>query len=251
MTASSYDELRCGSIAHPQQNDRFVPFFSHWEKAIEHLIAHVLTAPECQGWAIVIPQVSTQIDLQDVEARTRAAQQARESRGVRVQALFDLYRSAADAASREAGRLGWVASRNACTVALGTTGVLVLIDHNRVVTCYLPGLSGPTAINRARNDCRSVLSREQCHRMRGGLPSREQRRQQRREQRWSAEESLYYRVFRPAVQFIRGRFHEQIGLDGRIRYDAALLKDCLPPMSQLKLENWRAYRVPTPAGGLP
>jgi hypothetical protein len=92
-----------------------------------------------------------------------------------------------------------------------------------------------------------VLSRESG--MRSGRSAacifspRENRRKQRREALWTREERLYYRVFRPCIQFIRKSHHRCRDLCGRlIRCDYALLKDRLPPRSRLSYEDWLRLR---------
>lgn len=232
------DELSRGSIPHPANPAQSVPFFADWRRAVGHLIDHVLTSPECDGWAIVVPQLGQHVDLADGLARTRMAQNAHESKGVEVQALFDLYRREAAEASRQAHVLGWHARIGGCFVALGVSGVFVLGDGDVVVTTYLPGQGDAGAVSQP-DDSRHL--RRERHPMRRAAPPDEERR--RREAAWSDEERLFYRVFRPAVQFIRSQHHRAHGLDGRIRKaDPAILKDKLPRMSELGLDGWRTRR---------
>jgi hypothetical protein len=231
-------ELLRGVVPHPADPARGVTFFADWRRAVEHLIDHVLTSPECEGWAIVAPPIGQHVDLADGLARTRQALRARESKGVEVQALFDLYQREASEAARQAHVLGWHAQQEDCFVALGVSGVFVLVDGDVVITTYLPGQGDAEAVSRP-DDSRHL--RRERHPMRRAAPPDEDRR--RREAAWSEEERLFYRVFRPAVQFIRSQHHRARGLDGRLRKaDAALLKDCLPRMSELGLDGWRTRR---------
>jgi hypothetical protein len=231
-------ELFRGVVPHPAEPARGVTFFADWRRAVEHLIDHVLTSPECEGWAIVAPQLGQHVDPADGLARTRLAQSARESKGVEVQALFDLYQQEAAEASRQAHILGWYTKNESCFVALGVSGVFVLVDGDVVVTTYLPGQGDAEAVTQS-DDSRHL--RRERHPMRRAAPPEEDRR--RREAAWTDEERLFYRVFRPAVQFIRSQHHRARGLDGRLRKaDAALLKDCLPRMSELRLDGWRSMR---------
>lgn len=231
-------ELFRGVVPHPAEPTREVSFFADWQRAVTHLIDHVLTSPECEAWAIVTPQLAQCVELTDSLSRTRLAQSARATNGASVQAVFNLYQCAAAEASRQAYVLGWFAQNAGCFVALGLNGVFVLIDRNVVVTTYLPGQGSPEAVSQP--DAGRHLRRER-HPMRRVVPPDEGRR--RREATWTDEERLFYRVFRPAVQFIRSRHHRARGLDGRLRkFDAALLKDRLPPMSELGLDSWRMRR---------
>ena len=236
-TTQPYELLR-GVVPHPAEPARVVTFFADWRRAVEHLIDHVLTSPECEAWAIVAPQLGQHVDLADGLARTGLARSARESKGVEVQALFDVYQREAAEASRQAHVLGWHAQNEGCFVALGVSGVFVLVEGDVVVTTYLPGQGNPEAVSQPDDSRR--LRRER-HPMRRAAPPDEDRR--RREAAWSDEERLFYRVFRPAVQFIRSQHHRARGLDGRLRKaDAALLKDSLPRMSELGLDGWRTRR---------
>jgi hypothetical protein len=187
------------------------------------------------------------VDLADGLARTRLAQSARESKGVEVQALLDLYRREAAEASRQAHILGWHTQNEGCIVALGMSGVFVLVDGDAVITTYLPGQGSPAAVSQP--DYNRHLRRERHPMRRAALPDEDRRR---REAAWSDEERLFYRVFRPAVQLIRSQHHRARGLDGRLRKaDAALLKDCLPRMSELGLDGWRTRREQARVGEVP
>ncbi|MFO0878137.1 MAG: hypothetical protein U0840_12375 [Gemmataceae bacterium] len=249
MTTASTPELHRGHIPHPQPGREPVPFFASWRSAVEHLIHHLLTAPECLAWLLVVPDLAHHIDPHDGLQRSHLAETARDSQGASAQALFDHYRAAAAAATQQAGVLCWYAEGGGCAVALGVTGVLVLIERGAVATVYIPGQGSAEAVSLAKAEDRPALSRER-RLMRRGLPPREQRDRERREANWSAEEHLFYRVVRPAVQFIRGRHHSR-DLDGRVRHADALLKDTLPPMSQLDLEHWRGHLQRCGAGGQP
>ena len=68
----------------------------------------------------------------------------------------------------------------------------------------------------------------------------------RKETSWTPDERLYYRVFRPAVKFIRKCHY----YDGKFRAEDSgshygLLKRCLPGMKALSLNNWIEKRRST------
>jgi hypothetical protein len=227
-----------------------VAFFADLERALRHLGDHMLAAPECAAWCLVLPDLADHIDPEDANSREAYFRQARATRGVSAQPVFDLYRAASARAAGEAFLLNWHATDGRTTVALGTAGVLVLIDGPSVTTVYLPGQGNPAAVRASREAEPDRLGRERrLMRRSDRRPAGERRRQARREARRSAEEGLYYGVFRPAVQFLRRRYHQSYTLDGVRRYDDALLKGVLPPMSRLGLAGWQGYRAQVSAGG--
>jgi hypothetical protein len=243
-------EVIRGTVPHPAQPGTMVAFFADWERACRHLGDHVLTAPECAAWALVLPAMAEHLDLHDANARNSYHQEAQASRGMSAQGLFDHYRQATARAVSEAYVLTWHASAGSTTAALGTAGVLVLIEGACVVTVYLPGQGSAAAVRESCEAAPTRLGRERglMRRRLDGHP-RDNRPREQREARWSAEERLYYRVFRPAVQFLRERYHQSYGLDGMRRFDGALLKRVLPPMSRLRLPDWQEYRAQVCAGG--
>ncbi len=249
MNPAGVNELNRACIRWPNAPTRTFRLFADWQRAVEHLSDHVLTEPECQGWAIVLADRTLPLQLDDKDARWRYAQQSHQPRGGQAQSLFDLYTDCIRKATDDAHRLGWHGENDngSVMVGLGTNGVLVLIEESFVVTAFLPGAGEASATREAREQAgmsRSALPRERGMRTRrSGGADRELRQQQHRQQNWSHEEQLYYLVFRPAVQFIRSRYHSSRDLTGRLRCcDYALLKDSLPPLSQLRLQNWQQFR---------
>jgi len=242
------------NVPRPDQPARTVTLFADWQPAVQHLCDHVLSAPECQAWAIVLEGQTLPVKLDDANARWHYAEQARQPCGGLAQALLDPFATTVIKASTEASQLGWHRSDGPVTVALGISGVLLVIDGSTVVTAFLPGQGEVSATVEARSQEPGkplALPRERGMRCRPAgssdtaIADREQRLQQQRQQNWSNEERLYYQVFKPAVQFIRSRYHSSRDLTGRARRcDYALLKESLPPFSQLRLEHWRQLRQP-------
>ncbi len=246
MMPTATTELVRGAVARPNQPTVLVGLFASWERAIEHLCDHVLTDPECRAWAMVLDEPDALPGAEDALARQEIVRQARETAGSSAQGLYDLYAGAIRQASRDATTLGWHNSESRVTVALGSAGVLFVIDGPLVVTAMLPGQGHGETVRAARGSADRLLPRERG--MRSGrpgrsLPRREERRRQQRQQNWTGEERLYYEVFRPAVQFIRSRYHSYRDAGGRLlRCDYALLKAVLPPCSELSLEGWQQRR---------
>jgi hypothetical protein len=95
---------------------------------------------------------------------------------------------------------------------------------------------GPGA-GRGGGDGRGGCRREGCWEH-----PREDRKRLEIEERWTPVQRLYFRVFRPAVQFVRTAAYDASGMLRRPPRDYGLLRWCLPRMSRLRLEDWLAYR---------
>ncbi len=248
------DQLRLNSIQAPHIASAAIMVFADWQAAVTHLRDHLLATPECEAWAIVIPTYREIVDSAP-DSRWRYAQAAGKSNGIAAQKLYDSFSDTVALENMDAGSLGWCKGSGVTTVTLGSSGVLTVIEQPNGIapvirTAFLPG-QGDAGIVTASHSLPALgwgLRRE------GGMTSgrpgrakagskREDRARQQREQEYDDSERLYYRVFRPAVQFIRERAHLQRDMLGKLRRcDYALLKDVLPPLSQLKLNDWRARR---------
>jgi hypothetical protein len=250
------DELQRRLFEHPGGPGTEVVIYSDWQDAVRHLRDHLLSAPECLAWAVVIPRYPEVLDPHDAKARLRYLDFAESSRGRQSQPLYDLYSEAICQANREAGQFQWHASNGEITVSFGTSGILTVIRSLQpyeavVLTAFLPGqgVATTTLESQKAEGCNKRLPRESGMRDGPGGRTRiehekELARRQQRRQGFSREQRLYYDVFRPALQFIREQYHRERDLCGRaIRSDYALLKDKLPRCSSLKFENWQRLRA--------
>jgi hypothetical protein len=225
--------------------------FRDWGAAGKHLRDHLLTAPECHAWVLVAPAYPDVLDPADADCRWRYWEQAQASRGASAQALYDLYREASASAAADAHVLGWVREEGSVTVAVGTSGVLLVVEGGTLQTAFLPGQGDPNATRQAgaAPGPERGLVRERGMRSGREATSGKDRRardlaaQVRREAAWSADERLYHKVFRPCLQFLKRCHHRHRDMYGRLlRHDYALLKDCLPARNQLKCDGWLALR---------
>lgn len=247
-TAIPGNLLQLGAVRDPSAPTRQVSVFGDTGRAIAHLRDHLLTAPECEAWAVVIPQYSSLLDPTDGKSRFRYCESITESAS-NGQPLYDLYKAAIVEASDEAAVLHWYCSEGQVTVALGTSGVLILIE-GVLKTALLPGQGSAEATRQSHERIVEGFGLPREVGMRSGRPGkwrpvteRETRDRERREESWPHETRLYYRVFRPAVQFIKKCHHHNRNMFGEWRHqDYALLKDILPPRSNLKLEQWQSMR---------
>src|SRR5579885_207382 len=138
VTAIPSSSLQLGTIPHPARLGTNVLFFRDWQTASAHLRDHLLTAPECAAWALVAPEYRRIVDPTAEDARWSYAKQALATKGVSAQPLYDLYCEATGCDARDAATLGWVRSDGAVTVALGTSGILMVIE-DALMTAFLPG----------------------------------------------------------------------------------------------------------------
>ena len=139
-------------------------------------------------------------------------------------------------------------------MAVGTSGILMVIE-DALRTAFLGGQGDPEATLMSKNQYggSQPLARERGMRSgrlrsfaRGG---REERKKQRREASWSNAQRLYFRVFRPCIQFIKKSHHRGRDICGKpIGRDYALLKDRLPSRNQLAYGHWLELRRPCPRG---
>ncbi len=248
-------QLVLGGMPHPSRPNVSVLVFGDWAAAVQHIQAHLLIEPELSAWLLVIPELREFVELSDELARTAYHERAERSRGATAQDLYDLFCRSVRQASRDAFRLKWFAETigtrgQAVTLAIGTAGVLLVVE-NWLKTAFLPGQGDPQAVldQRESRGPREESPRAGRRGMRPDVPGdsqgkdREDREQRRREEGWNDGQKLYYKVFRPAIQFVRSHYEIEFDARGeRKRGEYGLLKSVLPPMSQLKYDNWLALR---------
>jgi hypothetical protein len=242
-------------MPHPADPARTVRIFDTWELACDHLQSHLLTEPECRAWALVIPEIRDLVELEEPESRWAYYQRAKLTEGGAAQKLYDAFSQSVRTAAGEAHRLRWFASRPASsaktvTVALGTAGILMVVE-TWLVTAFLPGQGDPQAVReqQERGGIRKDVADSARPGIRSGRSGRTgpkdhgERARLTRQGSWSESEKLYYLVFKPAVQFIRSQYYDELGSRGEHhRGDYGLLKDVLPRMSQLGYDQWQAVR---------
>lgn len=243
-------DLELKRILHPGKNGRLVPFFGNWQSAIKHIRDHLLTKPECHAWALIAPHLKNMVDPSDDNARWRFAHEISSFRLDSLMPIYDLYHQAASEDLMDALALNWTASDPTVTVAFGTSGI-ILIFESALKTAYIPGQGDPRITLEARrgNQQQShVLPRERGMRSPSELSKnrtkhKEIERQKRRELKWSSEQRIYYRAFRPALQNIKKMHHRARDLYGRLlRNDAALLKSVLPAIKRIPFPKWASIR---------
>lgn len=246
LTSQGSSNLVLGTCSHPEQPATRGPFFANVDKAVEHLCNHLLVSPECHGWALIIPGYRDSLNPEDANARWIASKEAVRSGGASVQSLYDAWLAISDAEAKAATQLAWVIRVGRTTVAMGIQGVLLIVD-DVVRTSFLPGLGDARETVRAAQAGERRVDRLGMRAPRKGndddhcSPTPGTTRQR---ARWSLEERIYYEVFRPAVQFIRRQHNWNTGWnDAQLgSNDYGSLKQRLPPMSRLRIEQWKELR---------
>lgn len=261
--------LQLRTVRHPGRTGLTVSIYETAQAACRHLQNHVLTAPECQAWAVVQPQLLEVVDLHNASARWQLCQRIQRlfkqhntqaTLDSDLQQLYDHYAVAVLEAAASASRLGWYAQHpgRCVTVAMGLNGILQVYKRT-LVTAFLPGHGNAQETlaakreNRLRRDSAPETLANTIRGMRAGrrLSARAAAREHRRRQDHLADHSLEtkrYYVFRKAVQAIRADNRVGLTSDGtpHSRADYTLLKAVLPPMSKLRLADWLSHS----AGGV-
>ncbi len=226
-------------------------FFRDFPAAFEHIRDHLLEESEAEAWCLVIPQLSVEFgELGQKSQRHRTYQKAKQDREV-FEKLYDLYRESVSRNLADACRQGWKQVRGEQghwqAVAFGSSGVLILAANGLVLTAFLPNQSSAerTLLRRGSLAPARLAGKR---RMRGGLEvasERELRKRRQIEARWSPEERLFYRVFRPALSFIRRQQYETFSPTGPYQprdNDYWLLKAKVPTASRFDYQQWRRLR---------
>jgi hypothetical protein len=221
--------------------------FVTWEQARAHICDHLLTHPECRAWAVVLADEGCPVDLRDADLRWKTARALFDGEG---QELYDLYVCEIGLAADSARKLGWHAScekkekGKEISVALGLQGLLLVVDGDTLLSAFLGGQGVASRTTEERPTRGNPLPREGSGPV--AEPTQEARARARRAKRWGPEETLFYEVFRPAVQFVRRQTYDSFDLTGQplsrhSSRDYWRLRAVLPRMSQLKLEGWKEY----------
>lgn len=185
------------------------------DDACRHLSNHVLVEPECYAWAALLPRWAGLLgDDHASHERHNERTQLQHTGGALAQELYDAYAAILRDEVADADHLRWVgrwdppggASRPAwpVTVGLGTRAVLMVFEKHPggwvLKTGFIPGQGDPLEVTRSG---RARAPRANRPPRPAPLHLREQAQRTRREAGWSPDEWYFYRVVRPAVQFLR------------------------------------------------
>ena len=237
-----------------------VAVFRNLDRALIHIRDHLLSEPECDGWALIDAKLEKEIPGVSKQ-RWSLYKSAVASDGTKVQSLYNEFASSIARATADSKRLGWCIQQGTVTAGLSKHGVLVLLDYvdprsstpEIVRTAFLPGQgsSESTRASRDRPSSDTGLGRERAGRkMRSGArkkwarKGREVRQHEARRTKWSVDERIFFDIFRPALQAIhRSRWDSSATgarQQQRERHEYALLKPKLPRTSNLEFNDWLA-----------
>ena len=206
-----------------------------------HLSNHVLVEPECFAWGYILPAWKHLLDDAPAASRHYERTQLTRTDGDSGQALYDAYAAAVAQDAAEAARLRWwvrwdppiptttgavpIAKKRRkeprsdgvprrprpVVVALGLRAVLMVFEKEStgwiLKTAFVPGQGDPKEIAQADRE----------HRPRANTPPHLPRNHSPGETaaldaRWTDDQWYFYRVFRPALKFVR-RMREDIRVD--------------------------------------
>ncbi len=199
---------------------------------IQHLNAHVLSAPEAHGWRLIAPEYEAEVGSQD-DDRYHLAKEMLANGGAALGLYKNVYVVEIEKTCADAAAHGWFTTENGTSVAFGLTGVVVLAEKTGgvqvVVSSFIAG--GGDASRVVDGDRSHCLDTPLCRESSAGPhPRREgrfsagaERAKAKREAKRSPEERIYFERFRKAEKFVRS--HPYVPSDGssRGRHEVALL----------------------------
>jgi len=269
-----------------------MPEFATPQQLIRHLNFHVLSPPESHAWGLIWRGRFSCLAADPTAEKTcfrlrnmsdRAIGNADEGRsdvtvdtptadGEKLDSeslwkeLLHAYHTETERVQVRSERLGWRTSRDGGSVHFDPYGI-VLICFERdgkpiALTAYVAGatsIGGVLRSHEAPDDAHTRAGGRSRMRRHTGPDQGDvrDRMEARRVTTWNEDQKIYFLVFRPAVQFIRGRqpgspvpgVSEDSGVPigagnswgRRKRVEMADVKAALPRMSQLDYDGWRKY----------
>lgn len=256
MSAPPAQGLQMRTIPAPAGMVAPAQVYSSPAATVSHLLNHVLLAPECHGWELILPDWALLLGAEGTTERHNFRARLTQTAGTSAQELYDDQTAALAQDLRDGEMLGWRGEQDHTVVCFGSRGILLVFERTGqpvartvLVTAFLPGLGDPSEVAAAQRDNRPrrPTARESCRRRRclgGGWDHpRDQRDRVRREGRWTRAEAFFYRVFRPACRFLRGEYVAARDLDGLplVRH-YHLVYPHLPNVSRMDPADWVAIR---------
>ncbi len=244
--------------------------FSSLQKCNAHLNNHVLTPPENESWGIVWQSdYSFLADGQENDnvcyrLRSELATDSSRQASALIVELRNRYLESANQCIKGASTTQWFSQSKNESVMIDTNGILCLTTDNHgcktIKTCFIPGFGTASAVAASRNssdpharangkysamrgDGRKSSGKGKCWKNNHTATQRAAA----RGKITTAEQRLYYFVFKPVMKFIRAKQLEidpkrLVKLRGSSFDCFRELKQILPPLSQLKFEHWTVFR---------
>ena len=250
--------LKIEKVKDPHDSSQ-VLLFRDTQSALKHIRDHLLTAPECDAWALIFEHIQGHDDEAEVSVVSADARiRQKISRQIfsdtsSAAPLYDLYQRVICYALR-----GWRAHVASSAAAFSPLGVLVYMQDpqtrpaahktpvREVTSAYLPGAGRPFS-ERAKTNDGPLLRREAPRTMRkkrGGraVSGREMREKRQRRDAMSPEARIFHEVFKESVRALRRRVinsgaHERARDPEHLLLDRELLSR-LPRPGELSFEGW-------------
>jgi hypothetical protein len=193
--------------------------FSNANDAAWHVIVHVLSEPEACVWKSLLPDLESKLDLGDADERLRWLDRAHRDGWGALQTVYDAYVASAQQAVSDADRRGWYGQAIPSLTFFGLDGIVVGVRHC-VRTVHVAGVGSPQATTRRQemreeslSQCEDLPSRQDLRRLVGSRastpagkwPNPWEPEHCRHEESWTAEQRVYYRVFRKAYRAVQKR----------------------------------------------
>lgn len=247
------------NIPVPIESVPMARFFADQASIVNHMSNHLFVHPEAQAWATILPQWHDLL----VDATRRYNERSRllQTKGISHCELYWLWGQAIGQEIREANLLRWMAClHNNLFLFFGTRAILIVVERSRnewiIRTSFIPGLGNPSETKEARSQCqprrdhfRPTSARHRRYRRYNELHSKENQQRMERERNWSEVEWYFFRVFRPAIQFLRNEHNTHRTSDGRTyispNRDYRLLFPRLPHeiRHNVQITTWREFRL--------
>ena len=229
--------------------------FETSEKLLTHVLNHVLTPEEAHAWYYVWEELDERLAPTPAGAEFCFDLRRQLPTDAQLQqSLTNRYLDTIAHQVQESVQMAWTAESRWQQVGLGLAGVYyVLVRHKdraeTIVTAYIPGFGSAAGTTQSQAEPDNPHARARGVSWMRGERDEGQRKdtdrsiamrlRERRAQDWNASQRLYYLVFRPAIQFVRGwqdwkRPH---------RLNMSSLGASLPSMSHLKYEDWLNLRT--------
>lgn len=233
--------------------------FKSVEQAVGHLRDHLLTAPECEAWTMIAYDYPELTELlEDSDQRYELAKKMEKAPETALPELYVPFSNQLEREILDALRNAWgkdelnSATQRMVTVMFSSSGVFMIVEADAesrkdgcLVTTYVPGFGDAESVSRA-GEKSGPLPREGVRRRKQAAmktSKREEREREKREAKYSDEERVFFKVFRPARQFLSGRHYKCYSIaNKRVETnDIALLKDIVE--NSLELEDWQQRRA--------
>ena len=229
--------------AHPANSSTLIRIFYDESSVCDHIQKHILGEYESLAWWPAFDPEGTRVNIKDGKVRYA---HIREIEAGNMEVIRHYYSFCADCielSANEARCLKWHISSRGVTVAMGITGILMIVE-GYMKTAFFPGFGDPSRQSTFHDSSKRQFSEYDAkpHLIRSWKTS--QRKKRAAHQRsWDTAQRLYYKVFKKCVRFVRSQHHDSLDITGQRNNDYGLARKFLPSMGRLKFEDWNQLRI--------